>query len=661
MIPRQVIDQIINTARIEEVIGEYVTLKRSGQNYKALSPFVDEKTPSFMVSPAKQIFKDFSSGKGGNVVSFLMELEQFSYPEALRFLAKKYNIELPEVEEDPEYREKLNEQESLYIILDVAQKYFENQLHKTDEGNAIGLSYFKERGFSTETITKFRLGYSSESWDAFANYAKEKGYKQEYLELLGLLKKGNEKIYDVYRGRVIFPIHNLSGRVIGFGARTLKSDKKVPKYINSPESAVYNKSASLYGVFYAKGEMVKQDNCYLVEGYTDVISMHQSGIANVVASSGTSLTEGQIKLIKRYTQNITILYDGDSAGIKASFRGIDMILQEGMNVRVVLFPDGEDPDSFSRKSSKEELQEFLNQNQKDFIGFKTDILLEEANKDPIKKASLLKEIVQSIALIPDHITRTVYIQDCGRRMEIAENVLMNELNKLLRQKIRNDRSSAVQNELQEGTINNLIAPNQDEEKQIQETSIYFQERDLLRIILNYGTKSFSMPVFVEAQEGEKAHEEIQEFEVAYYILSDILHENIVFREPLHQKLLEFLVNQYDTFETIKPELLTNSEDAEVSNLVTELVMDRYTLHDWEKQKIYVKSEEHKLRKAVIDSLYAFKIRHIQMLIAENNKLLKEFVPNEENTEAMMSLLGEKKQLNEVKMTISKKMGRVIIK
>ncbi len=441
-IPSHIIDEIIQTARIEEVIGEFVNLKRAGSNLKGLSPFTDEKSPSFMVSPAKQIFKCFSTSKGGNVVSFLMEKEHFSYPEALRWLADKYSIQLPE--EAPataEELEAISERESLHIINEFAKEYFMKSMHETDEGKAIAVSYFEERGFRLDIIKKFQLGYCLNTGTDFTKAALEKGYKLEYLEKVGLVKSKEDRQFDFFRGRVMFPIHSVSGRTLGFGGRTLITDKKIAKYFNSPESIIYNKSEILYGLYFSKGDIIKYDNCFLCEGYTDVISMYQAGIQNVVASSGTSLTKDQIKLIRRYTQNITILYDGDAAGIKASFRGIDLILQEGMNVKVVLFPEGEDPDSYSKSVSTSELERYIKEHTQDFVSFKTDILLKDGGNDPIKRADLVREIVHSVSLIPDQITRSIYTQEIAKQFDLSEQIVTNELNK--------SRNTAAVKQLQE--------------------------------------------------------------------------------------------------------------------------------------------------------------------------------------------------------------------
>ena len=436
MITRETIDKVFETARVEEVIGDFVQLKRAGSNYKGLSPFSDERSPSFMVSPVKQIWKDFSSGKGGSVVTFLMEHEHFTYPEAIRFLANKYNIEIEETETSQEDKIEANEKESMYLVSEFAKTYFNDTLLNTEEGKAIGLTYFKERGFTNETIAKFGLGYSPETWDAFTKEALAKGYQLEFLEKVGLtITREDGKHFDRFKGRVMFPIQSLSGRNLGFGGRILTNDKKAAKYLNSPESEIYHKSKVLYGIFHAKQAIAKQNNCYLVEGYTDVIQMHQAGIENVVASSGTALTPDQIRLINRLTKNVTVLFDGDAAGLRASIRGIDLILEEGMNVKVCTFPDGEDPDSFARKNSHDDLVFHLENNAKDFIQFKASLLMVEANNDPIKKADLIRDMVVSISKIPDRIKREIYIQECSKIMDISEQVLVNTLAQLLQKDI----------------------------------------------------------------------------------------------------------------------------------------------------------------------------------------------------------------------------------
>jgi len=414
LISRSTIDQVFDTARVEEVIGDFVNLKKSGSNYKGLSPFSDERTPSFMVSPVKQIWKDFSSGKGGNVVTFLMEHEHFTYPEAIKYLAKRYNIEIEETEQTDEQKEAADERESMYLVSEYAKNYFQKTMFETDQGKAIGLSYFKERGFTSETIKTFSLGYSLDEWTAFTDEALKQGYRLEYLEKTGLTITKGEKKFDRFKGRVMFPILSMSGRVLGFGGRILTNDKKAAKYLNSPESEIYHKSKILYGLYQAKKSMAKEDNCYLVEGYTDVIQFHQTGIKNVVASSGTALTSEQIRLINRLTKNITVLFDGDAAGIRASLRGIDLILEQGMNVRVCTFPEGEDPDSFAKKNTLDELKAYLEQNVQDFIQFKANVLVKDSKNDPIKKAEIIRDIVESIYKIPDSIQREIYVRECAQ-------------------------------------------------------------------------------------------------------------------------------------------------------------------------------------------------------------------------------------------------------
>jgi len=449
LIPKDTIDKIVEAARVEEVIGDFITLKKRGANLLGLCPFHGEKTPSFTVSPAKGIYKCFGCGKAGNSVNFIMEHESMTYPEALRYLAKKYNIEVVEKETTPEEQALQNERESLYIVSSFAQKHFSENLWTTDEGMSIGLGYFRERGFTDETIKKFQLGYSSEERKAFTRAALHAGYKADYMVKTGLSilsdryksEEGEIKIdhlFDRYSGRVIFPIHNVTGRPIGFGGRILNNDKKLAKYVNSPQSDIYDKSKVLYGLYFAKKQIVQEDNCYMVEGYTDVISMHQAGIENVVSSSGTSLTVEQIKLVHRFTNNLTILYDGDYAGIKASFRGIDLILEEGMNVKVLLFPDGDDPDSYAKKHTGEEVRAFIKKNSLDFIKFKTNLLFEEAKNNPTQKAALIKEIIESIAIIPDAITRNEYITACSNMLHTDEQTLVFQV-KNLREKTRTHR------------------------------------------------------------------------------------------------------------------------------------------------------------------------------------------------------------------------------
>jgi DNA primase len=486
MISKETIDKIMDTARIEEVIGEFVNLKKSGQSYKGFSPFVEERNPSFFVSPAKNIFKCFSSNKGGSVVTFLMEHEHYSYPEALRFLAKKYSIEIEEKEQSPEEKEKMDEREALFQVNTMAQKFFSDQLLETDEGKSVGLSYFKEREYNTDIINKFGLGYSPGKWDVLTEHLLSEGYKLEYLVKTGVtIEKDDKKRYDRFRARVIFPIFNLSGRVVGFGGRILTKEENKPKYVNSPESEIYNKSSVLYGLNMAKSEIIRKDKCYLVEGYTDVISMHQAGFENVVSSSGTALTVDQIRLIKRFTKNITILYDGDEAGIMASFRGIDLILEQGLNVRIIMFPPDEDPDSYVRNHRTAETKDFLSQ-EKDFIRFKTSLLLEGTKGDPVKKGGLIRQIVETISLIPDSIYRNVYIKECSTLLDTPEQILINELNKILRKKYKQDGHDPrdYYQDVEPVTI--------PQPKDVDYTNSEFQEREIIRLLLQYGTEEIEL-------------------------------------------------------------------------------------------------------------------------------------------------------------------------
>jgi len=654
MISRDTIDKVFDTARIEEVVGDFVNLKRRGTNLLGLCPFHNEKTPSFNVSPVKGIYKCFGCGKGGNAVQFIMDHEQMTFPEAIRYVARKYHIE---IEEDTPSEEEIgnrNERESLLLVLGFAQKFFSETLLNGNEGKAIGLSYFKERGFSEAIITKFQLGYSPEQRNALSQAALKAAYKAEFLVKAGLSVGAEPNIADRFYGRVMFPVHNISGRVIAFGGRTLKTDKKVAKYINSPETEVYHKSKVLYGLFFAKKEIIVKDNCYLVEGYTDVISMHQSGIENVVASSGTSLTVEQIRLIKRYSPNITILYDGDAAGIKASFRGIDLVLEEGMNVKIVLFPDGEDPDSFSKKRSSEEFQQFIKQNTKDFITFKTGLLLEETKNDPVKKAGLIKDIVETIALIPDPIYRSVYVKECSRAMDIAEQTLLFELNKIRRKNFaQKNKEEQVKSPLTEDVATEPTETAPTQEKTIVETSEP-QERDVIRMLMLYGTKDI---FFTEMNEDN--HPVEVPVKVAEFIIAELRADNIFFENPLYQQI-------FNEVEQLIPKALiptekhfTHHEDAEICKLAVDLFHSPYQLSkNWEEQhNIFTQTEDMLLKRAVEQTIYSIKLNKLITMITLNQSLLKE-VKDEEELNRQMEI---QKQLLDAKRTISSQLGRVILK
>lgn len=643
----------MQTARIEEVIGEFVNLKRSGSSLKGLSPFVDEKTPSFMVSPVKQIFKCFSSGKGGTVVSFLMEKEHFSYPEALRWLADKYSIQVPE--DEPQSAEEIaatTERESLYIINEFAKEHFMSRMHDHPEGQNIGLSYFEERGFRPEIIKKFQLGYCLNSGDDFTKSALAKGYKKEYLENVGLVKTKEGRSFDFFRGRVMFPIHSISGRVLGFGGRTLITDKKIAKYFNSPESIIYNKSEILYGLYFAKGDIIKYDNCFLCEGYTDVISMHQAGVLNSVSSSGTSLTVQQIRLIKRYTSNITILYDGDAAGIKASFRGIDLILEEGMNVKVVLFPDGDDPDSYSKKVSTSELQEFIRENTQDFLTFKASLLLREGKSDPLQQAGMIRDMVHSISLIPDQITRSIYAREVATQFALEESIILNELNKLRKNQLAKDLNEPQIAENPRFTNTEVQpAPQQVTPK---EPLFPAEEYDLIRVLMKYSPRAIEtdqvdehgIPHPVEVSVAELIHHELEKDELAFsYPLFNRIYEKIA--EGLKNK--EFFLTSY----------WLRHPDPEIMNLATEMETDMYSLSPmWlTKYNVDTNGESEKLKQAVENSIYCFKLYRMKKLV---EGVKKQFELHTEDDNRMTDLQIEFMILVDVQRKIAGKLGRIII-
>ncbi len=659
MISRSTIDKVFETARVEEVIGEFVQLKKSGSNYKGLSPFSGERSPSFMVSPVKQIWKDFSSGKGGNVVTFLMEQEHYSYPEAIRFLAKKYNIEIEETEQSNEQKHQADERESMFIVSEYARDYFHETLLKTDQGKAIGLSYFKERGFTDETIEKFQLGYSLNEWDAFSSEALNKGYNLKYLESTGLtivkddlLSSTGTKQFDRFKGRVMFPIHSMSGRVLGFGGRILVNDKKAAKYLNSPESEIYHKGNVLYGIYYAKQSIAKEDNCYLVEGYTDVISFNQAGIENVVSSSGTALSENQIRLINRLTKNITILFDGDAAGIRASIRGIDLILEQGLNVKVVMFPDGDDPDSFSKKVSNQELKEYLKQNSKDFINFKVALLMEEAQHDPVKKAGLIRDIVVSISKIPDRIQREVYIQECSRIMDISENVLFSELAQIDKKEEREASSRPIQ----ERPLEPVLQKTPEFEK-VNELQKY--EREIIKILLLYGNNEVEFVDFVTGEEAEDPEfQPIKKVKFNNVVSKEIylnLHDDEVeFTNETFKNIYYEIIYQLNQEETISVDILVNHENNEVANLVTTILMDdeRHVLSNWERKNIFTRSKKSDLSKMVLDAIY--NIRRI-LIEQKINSLITDVGIEVERDKIMESIVD----YNNLKNRLFERLNRVI--
>ncbi len=646
LISQRTIDIIFETARVEEVVGDFVNLKRAGSSLKGLSPFGNEKTPSFVVSPAKQIWKDFSSGRGGNVVTFLMEVEQFTYPEALRWLAKRYNIE---IEEDREYsfeqQQEEKERESLFIITEFAKKFFINQLNNSEEGNLIGLSYFKERGFSKEIIDRFELGYSPKQWDAFAEYALKNGYSKEIIEEAGLATfREDNKQYDKFRERVMFPIFSFSGRTLGFGGRILRNDVKAAKYLNSPENKIYHKSKTLYGLFQAKQEIIKSDQCFLVEGYTDVLSMHQAGIQNTVASSGTALTNEQIRLIKRLTENITVMYDGDNAGIKASFRGIDMILEQEMNVKVLLLPEGEDPDSFAKKHSSQEIENYIKENATDFIRFKVNVLLEEANNDPIKKAELIREIVKSISLIPNSIKQEVYIAETSKIMGIREEVLFKELAQLKNSGSKNSTSHITDKAREKKPEISIVTTNK-EVLNIQLTI----ETEIIKLILQNGDLEVEL---------KDENNELYKTTVIEEIISQFNENELTLSTPLYQKILEDVKVGLENNELRTGSYFSRSSDSEVVNLATEMMLEKYSLSEnWTvKQGINIKKKEEFVHKDLFDVLLRFKIIYIDNFI----KNLMDKTKNKDITqEELNDILKQIMHFTSLKKILNEHLNRVI--
>ncbi len=651
MISKDTIGKILDAVRIEEVIEEFVSLKKSGSSYRGLSPFSQEKTPSFYVVPSKGIFKDFSSGKGGSVITFLMEHEGLTYPEALRWLAQKYNIEIEEKEITPEEQEKQSERESMYLVLGFARDYFQDIMLNTDAGKSIGLSYFKERGFTPETIESFQLGYHPDDRHALTNAAKEKGYNEAWLQKLGLQKVSDSgQKNDFFRGRVMFPIHNLTGRVLGFGGRILRSDKKAAKYFNSPESEVYNKSRVLYGLYQAKQAISSQDNCFLVEGYTDVLAMHQAGIKNVVASSGTALTEGQLNLIKRFTPNITMLFDGDAAGVKASFRSIDMALDQGMNTRLVLLPDGHDPDSFSKEKSADELQEYLLKNSEDFISFKAKMLLKDSGNDPIKKATVVKDIVASIAHIPDSITRSVYTKTCASLLDTPERALIAELNKHLREKVR-------QQARKEGDYQELPEirpePQQPDPETIFKTGkqekIQAHEAELLRVMILYGNDNFVLKGHDDDGEEVEGEQNVAEF-----IIETLENDEIEFTHLMHQQVFQALTEE-KYLEQLN--LITSHPNQAVAGFATQCLDPKHQLSkSWkEKHQIYTVEEKQRLDKAVLNPLYSFMLAKIDEVLVG----LRDEIKVTTDTETVMQKMAAQMEYEKAKIAISQKLERVI--
>ena len=654
MISQTTIDNVFETARVEEVIGDFVVLKKSGSNFKGLSPFSDERTPSFMVSPAKQLWKDFSSGKGGSVVSFLMEHEHFSYPEAIKYLANKYGIEVEETERTDEQKEKATQKENLFIVSDYAKEYFHKTLLNIEEGKAIGLSYFKERGFTQETIEKFSLGYSLDKWDAFTNTAIKKGYQLEYLEKTGLTIVKGEKQFDRFKGRVIFPIQSMSGRTLGFGGRILTNDKKAAKYLNSPESDIYHKSDVLYGLYQAKSVISKEDNCYLVEGYTDVLQFNQTGIINVVSSSGTALTTSQIRLINRLTKNITVLYDGDDAGLRASIRGIDLILEQGMNVKVCTFPEGEDPDSFAKNNSLEALKEYLNKNSKDFITFKANLLIKEADNDPIKKANTVHEIIASISKIPDDIKKEIYIQECSRLMNIEESTLYSSLAQKLKK-----QNKELDKKLQKKNVPfNVISS---KKESFEKADHQFElEKKIIELLIVYGVKEEEFEeISIEINdEGELSYtSEIIKSKVYEKIYLDLQEDETEFANEGFKEMYQLIIEDFNTYQNFKAERLIRKLSPEKAELITHILFDseRYQLHNWIGREIYVKDKNQTISQVVSETIFNLRRYLISMKI---NELAQE-IKNLKDESLKKETLKETLEYSTLKKLLSDKLNRVL--
>lgn len=630
---------------IVDVVGDYVELKRSGSSFKALSPFTAEKTPSFYVVPSKGIFKDFSSGKGGDAITFLMQVDGMSYVEALKFLAHKYGVEIVEEEQGTELQEAQSKRESLYILLNKAKEYFASTLWEHDEGQAIGLSYFKERGFREGTIRDFELGYSLSSWDHLMKYLTGLGYSEDLMQEAGLIVvKEDGKKYDRFRSRVIFPIHNISGKVVAFGARMLGQDKKQPKYLNSPETELYNKSRILYGLFQAKNEMRKQDNVYLVEGYTDVISMHQCGILNVVSSSGTALTEDQVKLIYRFSKQVTVIYDGDAAGIRASIRGIDMLLEGGLNVRAVSLPEGEDPDSYAQKLGAGGFLEYLDEESQDIIRFKTQLFLEEAQGDPVKKASMIKDIVRTITKIDDPVKRNVYLKESSAILDISEAALISEQNKLLIAQSQNKGEQAPL-ETREGVApQEVLAAQPDVEELHILKVIELQEKESIRVLVNYGKSTIK-------------NQEMVDQELLTYFISEV--EEIQFTNPVYKEILDTFRSKLDEGVLIDGDYLLEYGSEEVRSVAIDLMTTRYEVSEnWNKKyQIYVPQEEDRLRDITYSNILRLKFRIVQHLIKEQQEKLRKEVDDQ----AIDDVLDEINEYKQIEMSIAKALGNVTTK
>jgi len=653
LISRTTVDAVFDTARVEEVIGDFVQLKKSGSNFKGLSPFSEERTPSFMVSPVKQIWKDFSSGKGGNAVTFLMEHEHFTFPEAIKWLANKYGIEIEETEQTDEQKQSQDEKESMFLVSKYAAEWFESQL-KTEMGKAIGYSYFKERGFTDETIKYFQLGYSPDQWSAFTDAAVKAGYKLEFLEKTGLSIVKEDKQFDRFKGRVMFPIRSLSGRVLGYGGRILTNDKKAAKYLNSPQSEIYDKSKVLYGIYEAKQSIAKEDLCYLVEGYTDVIQMYQAGVKNVVSSSGTALTKEQIRLIQRLTKNITVLYDGDAAGMRAAIRGTDLILEAGMNVRICTFPEGEDPDSFAKSHTQTEIEEFLKTNSVDFISFKSNLLKEEAAGDPIKKAEMIRDIVQSIAKVPDDISREIYVRESAAILDIGEEVLFSSLAQTRNAEITEQRKKD-RKEQQAQSLKKVETT----EPTIKIDRRSVLENAIIKILLLYGdkTEDFQEEFLQESEDGELVAEPVKVTMPVYEkIYLDLQNDEIEFSNHIFRTLYPKIIDLLLLEGKVDLNQVMSTLNEHESQLVADLVMqeDKYQLHKWDEKMIFVKAKEDTIPTYTMDAILNFR----RLMIDDKVKALYDNLsadPTVDNTEVLSTV----RDYNKLNRYLGKRLNRVV--
>lgn len=638
MIKKETVDKILETARVEEVVGDFVHLKKRGSSMIGLCPFHNEKTPSFHVSPVKGIYKCFGCGEGGDSLQFIISHEKYSYPEALKYLARKYNIEVEETEVTPEYQAEVDRRESLYVVSSFAAKFFADNLWNTEEGRTIGLSYFKERGFREDILKKFEIGYSPEDWTALNDKAISEGYKQEFLEETGLVIKNDKgRIYDRFRTRVIFPIHNFTGRVIGFGGRTLKADKSIPKYVNSPESDIYHKSNVLYGLFQAKKAIRDMDNCFLVEGYADVLAVHQAGVENVVASSGTSLTTEQIRLIGRFTKSVCILYDGDAAGIKASLRGLDMILEEGLDVKVVLFPDGDDPDSYIQKHGASAFKTHIEKKKKDFIFYKTEILLSDAANDPIKKAGVIREVVESIAKIPDAIKASVFLRECSSLLNMEERILISELNKMRISRSKKDNNTAPPETQEDGPPADLF-----EDKPIQTDE--YQEREIIRVLLIYGHQLVNW-------------DEMTDTYIGPYIITNL--SDVTFNNPLFERFIKYYHDELEKGKLPTEKDFIQHPDREISSVAVSIISTPYSLSEnwYLMHNITVPDETQNLKATIMGAIFHLKKKKVSTMIAAKQKLIQ----SESDADNVMILMKEYLELKEVEKYISNYLGSVIIK